>query len=382
MTSPPGPGFITTKGSKLLVTGASGLVGARLVEMLLERGASKVVCFDVMEPSQTLLERYAKAAGLPVDKNTKVELYSGLTKGNLTNKDSLLKACAGVDTAYHIAALVGPFHDRDKYFSVNVQGTKNLIEACKANNVKKLVSSSSPSTRFHMGKDVTGQTEDELTFPDKYVALYAETKAYAEKAVTEACCDELLTVNIAPHQVYGPYDSLFLPSLLETSGNGKLRVFGRGDNKISVCYNDNYCHGLICGADMLRKDSNILGKFYIITDDHDVYLWRFINEAAVAMGFTDLFSKFHLPVWLLMTLGKIADRIGYLLNRKFKLGEFSVRMLIIHRYFSIENAKRDLKYKPIVPHDEAWKTTIEWFKINWLPEYHKTYNTGGNKKTN
>lgn len=48
-------------------------------------------------------------------------------------------------------------------------------------------------------------------------------------------------------------DNLFLPSLLEAAGNGQLRVFGNGKNKVSFTYLDNYCHGLILGYDALYK---------------------------------------------------------------------------------------------------------------------------------
>lgn len=365
MTSP-APGFQTAPNATVLITGSSGFVGARLVEMILERGAKKVICFDVVEPSPTLIERFTTAAK---GEKTKFKIYSGIKEGNLVNKEAVFKACDNnIDIVYHVAALVGPFHDRGKYYAVNVGGTTNLLEACKEYNIPKFVNSSSPSTRFH-GGDVTGQTEDELSFPKKYLQLYAETKAEAERRVTKACSDSLLTINVAPHQVYGPYDSLFLPSLLETAGNERLRVFGKGENKISVCYVDNYCHGLMCGADALSPGSEVLGKFYICTDDHDVYFWKFVNEAGMEMGFTDLFSKFHLPVWLLMTLAYICNVIGFILNKKFKLSPFNIQMLVIHRYFSIENAKKDLKYTPIVEHREAWTSTIKWFKVNWLPKF-------------
>jgi len=62
---------------------------------------------------------------------------------------------------------------------------------------------------------------------------------------------DLLTIAVAPHQVYGPRDGLFLPSLLQTAATGKLRIFGSGDNLISFCHVDNYCHGLILGGEAL-----------------------------------------------------------------------------------------------------------------------------------
>ena len=52
-----------------------------------------------------------------------------------------------------------------------------------------------------------------------------------------------------------------------------------------------------------------------------------------------------------------------------KLNPFAVKMLIIHRYFNISAAEKDLKYAPVIPFEEGWKQTIQWFKENWLPAY-------------
>ena len=76
-----------------------------------------------------------------------------------------------------------------------------------------------------------------------------------EKAMTDACCDELMTVAVAPHQVYGPRDNLFLPNLLEACGTGRLRVFGNGKNRICFTHVDNYAHGLIIAERALKPGS-------------------------------------------------------------------------------------------------------------------------------
>jgi len=347
-----------------------GFVGARLVEMLLERKAKKVVCFDVTEPSTDLLQRFSVAAG---HDKSRFAVFSGFEKGNLVRPDAVKTAFASeeqIDVVYHIAALVGPFHDRSKYMDVNYKGTLHVLDACKQFKVPRLVFSSSPSTRF-TGKDIEGLREDQMDIPQTFLALYAETKAYAEKEVTRANnpSENFFTVSVAPHQVYGPHDPLFLPALLETAGNGRLRIFGNGQNKISVCYVDNYCHGLICGADSLYAGSQSLAKFYIVTDGPEQYFWQILNRVIVAMGFTDLFCKFHLPTWFLMTLAYACNVLGWILGKKFKLNPFNVKMLTIHRYFSIENSKRDLKYEPLVPFEEAWEKTIVWHKQNWLPGF-------------
>jgi len=368
-SSPPkNPGFDTAKaGCHALVTGSSGFAGCRLVEMLLERGAKTVIAFDIAAPNSVQLKRFED-----VQKKTggKIIVLSQ-TEGDLSSDtavDAAFKIVPKLDIVFHIAALVGPFHKKELYFEVNYRGTLRIIEGCKKYNVKKLVYSSSPSTRF-TGADVRGQSEDELPIPDRFVACYAETKLMGEMAVHKACSDDLLTISVAPHQLYGKYDSLFLPKLLEAAGSGKLRIFGKGENKISLCHIDNYSHGLLCGADALYKGSPALAKFYVITDDEPQEFWKILNQAIVAMGFVDLYTKFHLPVWLLYGAAYICNFLSLLTGKQFKLKPFTVNMLIIDRYFNIKNAKRDLQYKPLVSFADGWPQTIEWFKVNWLPEY-------------
>ena len=95
------------EGLNCVVTGGSGLVGRRLVEMLLERGARRVVSFDIA----------AAPADAVQDKRC---VY---VQGDLTDADDVRRACAGgVDCVWHIGALVGPYHDFDKYYEVNYKG--------------------------------------------------------------------------------------------------------------------------------------------------------------------------------------------------------------------------------------------------------------------
>jgi nucleoside-diphosphate-sugar epimerase len=363
----PPPGYVSPRvDSTALVTGSSGLCGSRLVEMLLERGTKTVIAFDIVQPDAVLTERFEK-----VQKDTGGKIVV-VDNGDLCS-DSVVEdvfQAHKIDIVYHIAALVGPFHEYEMYHKVNVEGTQRIIQNCKKYKVRKLVYSSSPSTRF-TGADIEGLREDQLEFPlPKYVAQYAETKAIGEILVHEACDNEsLFTISVAPHQIYGPYDRLFLQKFLEVSGSGKLRIFGHGQWKISICYNDNYCHGLMCGADALYKVSPALAKFYIITDEHPQVFWNILNQAGIAMGFTDLHTKFHLPIWLLYVVATFANVVGWILNKKFKLNYFTVRMSTMHRYFDISNAKRDLKYQPIISFEEAWPITLQYFQEQWLPQF-------------
>jgi nucleoside-diphosphate-sugar epimerase len=112
---------------------------------------------------------------------------------------------------FHVAALVGPYHPKEAYAKVNYEGSLNVLNACKAQNVKRIVFSSSPSTRFpYPDPDINGLTEEELFVKNKgdfapvFLQPYAATKAQGEKVIREACGtkeDELLTIAVAPHQV-------------------------------------------------------------------------------------------------------------------------------------------------------------------------------------
>ncbi len=345
------------EGCVAVVTGSSGLCGRRLVEMLLARGAKKVVCFDRDPPPEHFVTE------------TRVRVVK---KADLCDRESVFGACEGADVVFHLAALVGPFYRPEDYRRVNYDGTVNVVEACRFHGVPRLIYSSSPSTRF-TGDNVRGLREEQMTIcaPGRFLEPYAETKAQGELAAREANCALLMTVALAPHQVYGPWDPLFLPNFLAAAESGRLRVFGNGENEVSVCFVDNYCHGLILAFLSLIEGSPSLGKYYVVTDGGKVKLWRFLDEAITAIGLPSIFDRAHLPTWLLYGV----SHIGKMMNAR--LTPFTVTMLTIDRFFDVTNAERDLGYTPLVAHDDAWKLTLEWYKEHgdwWREQAAKTMN--------
>jgi sterol-4alpha-carboxylate 3-dehydrogenase (decarboxylating) len=131
----------------------------------------------------------------------------------------------------------------------------------------------------------------------------------------------------------------------------------------------------------LYPSSPALGRFYVITDGPAVKFWKVLDQAVVAMGFTSLWSKMHLPTWFMMAIAYLVLYVGnfyslltgtpsHIVNFKLKLNPFAVKMLVINRYFDISAAKKDLKYEPVIPFEQGWADTIVWFKEHWLPTYH------------
>eukprot|EP00924_Labyrinthula_sp_SR-Ha-C_P014380 maker-scaffold_20-snap-gene-4.47-mRNA-1 protein AED:0.10 eAED:0.10 QI:307/0.9/0.90/1/0.5/0.45/11/26/419 len=363
---------------KCLVTGGSGFVGLRLVEMLIERGAEKVIALDIVDINDLPAE-----AKKTVWKDEKIQYV----KADITNFDQIIPYFTDIDCVFHIAAAVGPFHPKALYDKVNYIGTKNVVHACDMKKVKKFVMSSSPSTRMN-GENLDGPKEEELpSFTEmqgKFLQAYAESKFkgeafamnYSIMYARDQAESEFYAVAVAPHQVYGPRDNLFLPNLLEAAASGKLRIFGDGESRICFTHVDNYCHGLIIAAEKLFKGSKVLGKFYIVTDGNThpykegyLYFWKEMDRAFVAMGFESVQKKIHLPRWFLMPLSYVTKGISTCFKINLRLTPFTVRMLTMHRWFNITAAEEDLDYKPIISYEEGWIDTIEWFKKKWLPSY-------------
>ena len=162
-----------------VVTGGTGFVGQRLVEMLVERGAEQVVSFDIVPKKENFWN------------HPKIKYVVG----DIADKAAVMDVCKGADCVFHVAAAVGPFHPKELYHRVNFQGTLNVIEACRFHKVPKIVMSSSPSTRFD-GSDVDGLTEAQMpSLPmSSYLQDYAETKAMGEMALSSACCPAACTL--------------------------------------------------------------------------------------------------------------------------------------------------------------------------------------------
>ncbi|CAK9100666.1 unnamed protein product [Durusdinium trenchii] len=310
---------------KCVVTGGLGFVGQRLVETLVERGAQQVVSFDIVPPPANVWKH---------------EAIKYVT-GDLCSLAAVEEAVQGADCVWHNAAAVGPFLPKHFYHNVNVLGTRNVLEACKKQGVRKVVFSSTPSSRFTCTDDVDGQTEAEM--PDipqeTYVAEYSATKAEGELLLRQACkAGEIMFIAVAPHTVYGPRDNLFLPNLLEAAGVGKLRIFGTGKSRVGYTHVDNYCHGLIIAEKQIYENSPYLGKFYVCTDGathpypegYSIF-WEELDQAVVGMGFDSLYSKMALPYFLLRIVAFICDAISAMTGKKLKLGWFTLRMLTMNR---------------------------------------------------
>jgi len=154
-----------TLGRTCMVTGGAGYLGQRLVRALLDRGY-EVHVFD-----------RARAAF----DDPRVAVF----EGDIVDYESVRRAMEGCETVFHAAALIDlvglPSRARRKRsFDVNVEGTRNILRACEASGVHRLVYTSSNNVVFDWGFNAGDET---MPYAREFIDLYTETKVVAEKDV-------------------------------------------------------------------------------------------------------------------------------------------------------------------------------------------------------
>jgi nucleoside-diphosphate-sugar epimerase len=196
----------------------------------------------------------------------------------------------------------------------------------------------------------------------------------AEKAVlsangsTSSCGVLLRTCVVAPHQIYGADDALFLPSFLNNAS--RLRVFGAGDTCVSFCHVDNVCHALVLAARSLLapnpSERRAAGQFYFVTDDGAYNFWDLIDSAVQQLGTMrpqhatcSLRERMAVPLPLLFIVAYLGTVYTWITGRFVKLQPFAVRMTSINRYFCIGKIKAHLGYKPMVSTPDGWPQVVQ-----------------------
>ncbi|MFM7923740.1 MAG: NAD-dependent epimerase/dehydratase family protein, partial [Planctomycetaceae bacterium] len=112
------------------------------------------------------------------------------------------------------------------------------MQACRNNQVQRLIYTSSPSVVFDGADHV--DADESLPYPRRWLCHYPHSKALAEQQVLKAAGQQhLRTVSLRPHLIWGPRDNHLFPRLLEAARSGRLRQVGAGNNVVSVAYVEN-----------------------------------------------------------------------------------------------------------------------------------------------
>jgi nucleoside-diphosphate-sugar epimerase len=326
---------------RILITGMGGFLGGALSHRLLEQG----------HQLRTLSRR-----PLPDWEGLGVEVL----RGSLEDAQSVLQACQGMEQVFHVAAKAGVWGSFSEYWDSNVEGTRNVLQACHTHGITRLIHTSSPSSTFD-GKDCLGADESK-PYPEHFLNYYSETKAAAEKLVKAANGQHgLATVSLRPHLIWGPGDPHILPRVVRMSDLGRLKRVGPGDNLVDITYVDNAVEAHLCAARDLSLSSPQAGKAYFISNGAPVRLWEWVDEVLRGLG--------RRPVNSHISTAKARLAGGFLewLYRTLRLpGEppmtrFVACQMGTSHYYDISASERDFGYRPVVGFEEAMERTLRHF---------------------
>lgn len=326
---------------RALVTGGGGFLGGAIVSKLLARG-DRVRSFS--------------RGDYPALREQGVEL----ARGDLCDSAAVRAAASGCDVVYHVAAKAGFWGSFDEYRRANVDGTRNVLDACRALGIARLVYTSTPSV-VYAGGDIEGGNES-LPYPARFEAAYPETKARAEQSVLAANSPELATVALRPHLVWGPGDNHLIPRLVERARQGTLVRIGRRPCLIDTVYVDNAADAHLLAADRLAPGSRAAGRAYFISNGEPIPCAQMIDLVMEAAGLPPL--RRSISPWLARMLGALAEDAHRLLRRRGepRLTRFLVSQLSTAHWFDISAARKDLGYEPSVSIEQGMRKLADWLR--------------------
>lgn len=308
----------------VLVTGGGGFVGSAIIKRLLKEG------FVVSSLSRR-------------DYPDLREMGVKCWKGDLSDSEIVCRAVEKQKIVIHTAAKATLWGLREEFLSSNVTGTQNILSACRANGVDKLIYTSSASVVIS-GKNIENGNET-LPYTENKKSLYAHTKAQAERMVLEANNHSLKTVALRPHIVLGPGDKQILPKLINKAREGKLRIIGTGSNKIDIVYIENLVEAHLQAIKMIDKNPACHGRAFFITNGDPVNLWDFVNQLLVNMGENKIEKR--IPANMAACLADLLYPY-YLLaaGKEPLLTPILVKELSKSHWFDITAAQQELNYQP------------------------------------
>ena len=317
---------------KVLVTGGGGFLGGAVVRRLRGRGWS--------------VRSFTRTAYPWLD-----ELGVEQVLGDLADPDAVARAVAGTDVVVHIAAKAGVWGRPADFHATNVAGTANVLDACRAAGVRRLVYTSTPSV-VHGGDDLEGADES-VPYPTHYDAPYPATKAEAERAVLAANGPDLATVALRPHLIWGPGDPHLIPRVLARARAGKLRRIGTRPVKVDVTYVDNAADAHVLAAEKLDVGAPPAGKAYFISNGEPVELWEFLNRILAAAGLPPVTRS--VSAWKARLAGRVLETAYRWLRLPGEppMTRFLASQLSTSHWYDISAARRDLGYEPAVSVEEG-----------------------------
>lgn len=321
----------------LLITGATGFLGSRITEHLL----------DENEITQII------ATGRKIRNHNKL-IHPKLTYilGDLSNHNfvaSLFKS--KIDIVINCASLSSPWGSYEKFYSSNILTQKHLINESKKSSINRFIYISSPSIYFDF-RDAL-DIHEHTPVPKKMVNHYAKTKWMAECHLKES---NLPYIILRPRALIGRGDTVIMPRLIRSSKEGKLKIIGAGNNRVDLTPVANMVEAV-----KLSIFTKNLNETFNISNGEPVNLWESINFILSEIGLPEVRDK--IPYSILYIIATIMEYKSRVFNKKEPvLTRYAVGVLAKSFTFDIRKAKELLNFEPKQTTNQALVEFIQWYK--------------------
>lgn len=320
-----------------LVTGGTGFLGSHLIEALLARGET-VRALVRPESNIRLLE------GQGVE----------LATGTLADRVSLARATTGVNRVYHCAALASDWAPWAAFEAANVEGVRNLLDACLQADITRFIHVSTTDVYGHPDYPADEQTPYHLRgFP------YGDTKIKGEQLVWKYYHHHGLPVTvIRPAAIYGPRSTTFVSEIVELLQQGRMVHIGRGKKPAGLTYVSNVVDLMLLGAD---ADVGV-GQAYNASDG-SMLSWRvYVNKLADMVGTPR--PRITIPHRVAYIFGWFMEKTYDLLGIQHRplLTRMAVELFATDQSFPIEKARDELGYGPRVKFEEGMAKVEHWLR--------------------
>lgn len=323
---------------KVLITGATGFLGRKLIPQMLLEGHEVVA----------LVRQTSNMESLPKEIEIRV--------ADLLDPKSLGPAVQDIDKVIHLAAYFDFYpSDEELMFKVNIDGTKNLMNACIGTNVERFVYCSSTETmgriRFPPG------TEDTELRPD---FSYGESKVQAEKAIKQiTSASDLPHVILRPTGIMGEGDLYIMYEVAKELYHGKVFALPRN---LSTPFMYTHIDDVVSGFLAALEPKSALNQIIILCPDEAITWSEFVDIMTNQLGVKP--PRLRVP----STIAKIGMGILSPFKNRKKMSFFwhtkSVDMMLSNRVYSNEKAKRLLQWTPRVTMAEGFRRAIDWYFEN------------------
>jgi 2-alkyl-3-oxoalkanoate reductase len=324
---------------RVLVTGATGMLGRGVARALADRG-----------DQVTVLQRHPAGLGL----------REVLT--DISDADAVRAAVNDQDGVVHLAAKVNVIGPEAEYERVNVEGTRVIVDACMGGGVRRLVHVSSPSVA-HSGNSLIGFGADPAD-PVAARGPYARSKAAAELVALGADGDQLAVVAVRPHLVWGPGDTQLVARVVDRARRGRLPIIGSGAALVDTTYVVNAVEALLAALDRCTEAH---GQALVVTNGEPRPIAELLTAICRAAGVPE--PARHVPVKLARAGGTLVQALWTLTQSRRPgrhdddppLTRFLVEQMSTAHWFDQRHARQVLKWRPRVSLDEGFAQLQRWY---------------------